>query len=187
METIIVLVIALLGFRTLGALGVSRFAAWPVSAAHALAVMVVMAASAHFVPASVTVMPNHADLVRMVPPVVPFADAVIYATGVLELLGAAGLIIARSRRAAGISLAALFMLLLPANVYAALADVPFNGGEASPLWFRIPEQALYIAVALWGTRSAPRGWPAFSGSRRTRPKSAETPNRLKPEMDRTSR
>ncbi|GAA4226800.1 hypothetical protein GCM10023075_28180 [Streptosporangium album] len=34
-----------------------------------MAVMVVMAASAHFVPASVTVMPNHAGPVRMVPPI----------------------------------------------------------------------------------------------------------------------
>ncbi|WP_326824770.1 hypothetical protein [Streptosporangium sp. NBC_01756] len=76
------------------------------------------------------------------------------------------------------------MLLLPANVYAALADVPFNGGEASPLWFRIPEQALYIAVALWGTRSAPHGWPAFSRSRRTWPESAGLRG---PERDLTSR
>ena len=61
----LVLASALLSFRLLGALGVRRFASWPASAAHALAVMLVVTASAHFVPASVTVMPNHADLVRM--------------------------------------------------------------------------------------------------------------------------
>lgn len=155
METSIVLVVALLGFRALGAFGVSRFASWPVSAAHGLAVMLVMTASAHFVPESVTVMPTHGDLVRMVPPFVPFADAVVYLTGVLELMGAVGLIITRTRWSAGIGLIALFVLLLPANIYAALADVPFNGGEASPLWLRIPEQVLYIAIALWGIRSAP--------------------------------
>ncbi|HEY9521924.1 MAG TPA: hypothetical protein VIR33_01690 [Thermopolyspora sp.] len=153
METTIVLLIALLGLRALGALGNGRFASWPASAAHALAIMLVMTASAHFVPASVTVMPNHADLVRMVPPIVPFADAVVYATGVLEILGAAGLVITATRRIAGISLAALFVLLLPANIYAAVAHVRFAGGEASPLWLRIPEQALYIAIALWAARS----------------------------------
>ncbi|MGN9803005.1 DoxX family protein [Micromonospora sp. L32] len=150
----VILVMALLGFRLLGALGVRRFATWAASAAHAMAVMLVVTASAHFVPPSVTVMPNHADLVRMVPPVVPFADAMVYLTGVLELLGAAGLVFTATRWAAGISLAALYVLLLPANVYAAVNDVPFNGGEPTPLWLRIPQQVLYIAIAVWVARSA---------------------------------
>ncbi len=150
----IVLVVATSGFRALGAFGVRRFATWPASAAHGMAVMLVVTAAAHFVPAGVTVMPNHADLVRMVPPIVPFPGAVVYATGVLELLGAVALVAAATRRAAGIGLAALYVLLLPANVYAAVADVPFGGGEATPLWIRIPEQVLYIAVALWAAGSA---------------------------------
>ncbi|WP_020390898.1 hypothetical protein [Kribbella catacumbae] len=151
----IVLIAATLAFRALGALGVRRFASWPVSAAHAMAVMLVMTGSAHFVPASVTVMPNHADLVRMVPPFLPFADAVIYLTGVLELLGALGLVLTATRWAAGMALAALFVTLLPANIYAALADVAFATGEpATPLWQRIPEQILYVGVVLWAARSA---------------------------------
>jgi uncharacterized membrane protein len=151
--TLAVLVIALLIFRGLGALGVRRFASWPVSAAHALALMLVMTSSAHFVPADVTVMPNHADLVRIVPPFVPFPGAMVYITGVLEFAGALGLILARTRRAAGLCLAALFVLLLPANIYAAVAGVPFAGESASPLWQRIPEQVCYLAVALWAALS----------------------------------
>lgn len=147
--TVIVLVVAALGFRLLGAAGVSRFATWQVSAGHALAVMLAVTAAAHFVPESVTVMPNHADLVRMVPPFVPFPGFVVYLTGVLEVLGAAGLVLASTRRSAGICLAALFVLMLPANIYAAVAGVPFNGDEATPLWERIPEQVLYIGIALW--------------------------------------
>lgn len=150
----IVLVVATLVFRALGALGVRRFASWPVSAAHAMALMLLITASAHFVPADVTVMPTHADLVRMVPPFVPFADAMVYLTGVLELLGALGLVLAATRWAAGVSLAALFVLLLPANIYAALSDASFAGEAATPLWHRIPEQLLYIAVVLWVARSA---------------------------------
>jgi uncharacterized membrane protein len=153
----LVLVLATLVFRALGALGVRRFATWPVSAAHGMAVMLLLTASAHFVPATVTVMPNHADMVRMVPPFLPFADALIYITGVMELLGAAGLVIAAPRWVAGHALAALFVALLPANIHAAVADVPFAGGEATPLWQRIPEQVLYVAVALWVARmSMPR-------------------------------
>ncbi|WP_350280069.1 hypothetical protein [Kribbella sp. HUAS MG21] len=149
----LVLILGTVGFRVLGLLGVRRFATWPVAAAHAMAVMLLLTASAHFVPASVTVMPNHADLVAMVPPFVPFAGAVIYLTGVLELLGAAGLVLTATRRWAGYALAALFVGLLPANIHAAVADVPFAGGEATPLWQRIPEQLLYIAVALWVART----------------------------------
>ncbi|MEV6284472.1 hypothetical protein [Kribbella sp. NPDC051770] len=154
MLIVAVLVLATLAFRGLGALGVRRFARWPVAAAHGLAVMLVLTASAHFVPAGVTVMPNHADLVRIVPPFVPYADAVVYLTGVLELLGALGLVVTATRRAAGWSLAALFVALLPANVYEAVEQISFSTGEAAtPLWQRIPEQILYIAVAVWAARS----------------------------------
>lgn len=152
----LVLVLTTLVFRALGALGVRRFATWSASAAHGMAVMLLLTASAHFVPAEVTAMPNHADMVRMVPPFLPFADALVYLTGVLELLGAAGLVITATRWAAGYALAALFVALLPANIHAAVADVPFAGGEATPLWQRIPEQILYLAVAVWVARTAPR-------------------------------
>lgn len=153
--TLAVLIIATLVFRALGALGVRRFAGWSVSAAHGLAVMLFMTASAHFAPGGVTVMPTHDDLVAMVPPFVPSPSAMVYATGVFELLGAVGLVVARTRRAAGICLAVLFVLMLPANVYAAVADVPFHGEPASPLWQRVPEQLLYIAIATWAALHAP--------------------------------
>ncbi|MBB5084943.1 DoxX family protein [Nonomuraea endophytica] len=155
--TVIVLVVAVLGFRLLGALGVGRFASWPVSAAHGMAVLLVVTASAHFVPSgSPLPMPGHGDMVAMVPPFVPFPSAVVYLTGVLELLGAAGLVLARTRWAAGFALAALFVVMFPANVHAALAGVSFGGDEATPLWFRTPEQVLFIAVALWATKGADR-------------------------------
>lgn len=165
-------VIALVIFRGLGAFGVGRFSRWSVSAAHAMAVMLVVTASAHFVPDSVTVMPTHADLVRMVPPAIPFASAMVYLTGVLELLGALGLVLAVTRRAAAASLALLFAALLPANVYAALAHIPFNGAEATPLWLRVPEQLLYIGVVLWIARSADG-----AGTRLTRPGGTPTADR----------
>ncbi|MFC4010535.1 hypothetical protein ACFOY2_25135 [Nonomuraea purpurea] len=142
--TVIVLLVATLAFRLLG-----RFRSWRVSAAHGLAVMLVMTASAHFVPAGVTFMPNHADMVAMVPPFVPFPALVVYLTGVLELAGAVGLVLPRTRRAAGICLALLFVAMLPANVHAAMAGVTLAGEAATPLWQRVPEQILYIGVALW--------------------------------------
>lgn len=151
----LVLVLATLVFRALGAFGVRRFAGWPVSAAHGMAVMLLFTATAHFVPAGVTVMPNHADLARMVPPFLPYADALVYLTGLLEFLAAAGLVITATRWPAALGLAALFVVMLPANIYAATADITFANGEAAtPLWQRIPEQVFYLAVVLWVARSA---------------------------------
>ncbi|KAF0848434.1 DoxX family protein [Nocardia caishijiensis] len=148
---VIVLLASLLGFRALGALGIGRFASWSASAAHALAVMLVMTGSAHFMPSSVTVMPNHEDLVAMVPPFIPFPGFVVLLTGVIELLAALGLVLTRTRRISGLALVPLFVLLLPANIYAAIENVAFGGESASPLWQRIPEQLLYIAFAIWAT------------------------------------
>nr|WP_307832329.1 hypothetical protein [Planomonospora sp. ID91781] len=168
--TVIVLVVSALVFRLSGALlGVARFGTWRVSAAHGLAVMLVMTAGAHFAPPGVTFMPNHADMVAMVPPFVPFPALVVYLTGVLELAGAVGLVLPATRRTAGICLALLFVLMLPANVHAALAGVTLAGEAATPLWQRIPEQILYIGVALWaaevvGGRSAGRTVSASGAS-----------------------
>jgi uncharacterized membrane protein len=151
--TVTVLLVATLVFRLLGVLGVARFTTWRVSAAHGLAVMLVMTASAHFVPAGVTFMPNHADMVAMVPPFVPFPAFMVYLTGVLELAGAVGLMLERTRKAAGVCLAVLFVAMLPANVHAALNDVTLGGEPATPLWQRVPEQVLYIGIALWAART----------------------------------
>ncbi len=151
METLIVLLTTLLTLRAAGALGARRFAAWPTCAAYALGVMLIMTGTTHFLPETFadSPVPTHADLLPMVPPFVPFPGAMVYLTGVLELLGAVGLFLAATRRAAGLGLTALFVVLLPANIYAAVSHIPFNGAPASPLWERIPEQALYIGVALW--------------------------------------
>nr|WP_236071255.1 hypothetical protein [Streptomyces polyasparticus] len=163
-ETVMLLAAPTAGFRLLGALGVRRFATWRDSAAHGLAVMLVFTASAHFAPAGVTAIPNREDMEAMIPPFVPFHAAVVYGSGALELLGAAGLVKTSTRRAAGLGLAAFFVGILPANIYAAVEHVTFDGEPATPLWFRIPEQALYVATALWAAQSVSRRHRNFSPS-----------------------
>ncbi|SUD48293.1 Predicted membrane protein [Nocardia otitidiscaviarum] len=147
--TLMLMVVPTLVFRLLGALGVRRFSTWRVSFAHGLAVLLMFTGAAHFAPDSIDVMPSHDDLTTMVPSALPFPGALVYVTGVLELLGALGLIVTRTRRVAGIGLAVLFVLMTPANIYVAVNDIPLNGDPATPLWFRLPEQIVYIAVALW--------------------------------------
>ncbi|MEV0107287.1 MauE/DoxX family redox-associated membrane protein [Nocardia sp. NPDC050799] len=148
-DTLMLFVVPTLVLRLLGRIGVRRFDTWRVSAAHGLAFLFTMTGLAHFLPDSVTVMPSHADLTAMVPSFVPFADFAVYATGVLELAGAVGLVVTATRRWAGLGLAALLVIMIPANIHAALNDIPLNGDAATPLWFRIPEQIVYFTLALW--------------------------------------
>lgn len=153
-DTLILLAGPTLGFRLLGMLGVRRFATWRTSVVHGLAVMLVATATAHFAPPGVSVMPSHDDLEAMVPPFVPFPGVIVHLTGVLEFLGALGLVLTATRPAAGAGLAVLFVLMFPANVYAAVESIPLNGDPATPLWFRIPEQLVFVAVALLAATTA---------------------------------
>jgi uncharacterized membrane protein len=142
MAVLIVLLASWLGLRAVGALGVSALAAWSSSACYALAVMFVFTGSAHFART------KH-DLARMVPRVFPRPLFVIYATGVLEFLGAAGLLIPRFRPGAALGLIALLVAMFPANVKAAQDQLPLRGRAATPLWLRVPMQVLFIALLWW--------------------------------------
>jgi uncharacterized membrane protein len=54
---------------------------------------------------------------RIVPPSIPWPRAAVLVSGVFELLGAAGLLIPATRRAAGVGLFLLTIAVTPANVY----------------------------------------------------------------------
>jgi uncharacterized membrane protein len=89
------------------------------------------------------------DLIKMVPKPFPYPRQIVFVAGVLEILGAIGLLIPLVRTAAGICLAILFVAMVPANINAALKQIPLRGRPATPLWLRLPMQALFIALALW--------------------------------------
>ncbi|MEZ4265538.1 MAG: DoxX family membrane protein [Myxococcota bacterium] len=98
-----------------------------------------------------------APFVTIVPPFLPAPLALVYISGVFEILGGLGLILPATRRAAGFGLVALFIAVFPANIYMAVADVPMNGQHLHPvaLWGRLPLQFLLMAWALWVSRPAP--------------------------------
>lgn len=144
MAVLVVLLASWLIFRSIGALGVVPFATWHDAARYALAVMFVFTGTAHF---------NRIkhDLVRMVPPVFSRPLAMVYATGVLEFAGAAGLLLPAVMHVAGICLAVLLIALFPANVYAAQKKMTLRGRPATPLGLRLCMQALFIGLLLWST------------------------------------
>jgi uncharacterized membrane protein len=138
----LVLLVSLLVLRGLGAAGVGLFASWPHDAVYALALMLLLTASAHFTK-------TKEDLMRMVPAALPFRAQIVTITGCLELLGAVGLVIPATRGLAGVCLALLFIAMFPANVRGALRKLPLRGQLATPLWLRTPMQLMFIVVALW--------------------------------------
>jgi uncharacterized membrane protein len=89
------------------------------------------------------------DLAAMMPEPLPDGLWVIYLTGVLEIAGAIGLLIPRTRRLAGIGLVLLLVAVFPANVNAALDGITLGGEAPTPLWLRAPEQVLFIGMLWW--------------------------------------
>ena len=88
--------------------------------------------------------------VRLVPPYIPWPRAVVWVSGVLELLGAAGLLFSGTRRAAGIALFALTICVTPVHIYMLQRPDLF----AVPYWalvLRLPLQAALLALIAWST------------------------------------
>jgi uncharacterized membrane protein len=90
---------------------------------------------------------------HLMPPWVPAPRLVVYVSGVLELLGAAGLLLAATRRWAGIGLFLLTLAVTPVHFY--MLQVPERFPEAPlwALWLRLPIQAALLACIGWST------WP----------------------------
>jgi uncharacterized membrane protein len=144
MQVVVVLFGALVMYRVLGALGASVFATWLDSARFALSTMFVFTAISHFAP-------MRRDLIAMVPPRLPRPELLVFATGILELAGAGGLLIEATRFWAACGLILLMAAMLPANISAARRGIALRGRRATPLWLRVPMQVLFAAWA-WYVR-----------------------------------
>ncbi len=91
----------------------------------------------------------------LVPPYIPHPRAAVLVSGVFELLGAAGLLGYRTRRAAGIGLFLLTLAVTPVHVYMLQHperySVPYG-----LLVLRLPVQAAFLALIAWSTGLVPR-------------------------------
>jgi uncharacterized membrane protein len=157
MTPLIALVVGTLAARLIGPpqavgaprLGSEYLGSWPSAVAAGLAMMFVVTGIAHFVP------PLRGDLIAIVPPRLPVLGPIaprvrallVTVTGVLELLGAAGLFYPPTRAAAAAGLAVMMVAMFPANVYAArMPDPPPSMTTKLPL--RTVEQLVFVGAAL---------------------------------------
>lgn len=106
-----------------------------------MSVMLLFTAIAHFMfPVGVSL---------MLPGFIPYKTAMVYFTGIIEIVAAIGLFIPVLRTAVAWLLILFFILILPANIHAAIKHIDYQKGTADGnglmyLWFRIPLQVFFI-------------------------------------------
>lgn len=86
----------------------------------------------------------------IIPPYVPYPRQVNYLVGVLEILGALGLMIPTCRRAAGLGLILLAIAVTPANVFMLQHAERYD----VPMWLlvaRLPAQVLLLLLIGWSS------------------------------------
>jgi uncharacterized membrane protein len=107
----------------------------------AMSVMLMFTSAGHFA------FPK--GMALMIPDFFPFKKILVYITGIIEISAAAGLLIHPLLRLTAFLLIAFFVLILPANINAALNHIDYqkgtnDGNGTSYLWFRIPLQVFFI-------------------------------------------
>lgn len=111
-----------------------------------LTVGMIVAGANHFV--------SPATYVGMMPVELPAPLALVYISGIAEILGGLGLVWRSTRRPAAWGLVALLIAVFPANLNMALNHLPLGDDHVAPwaLWARLPLQGLLILWAWWFTR-----------------------------------
>ena len=107
----------------------------------AMSAMLVFTAVGHFVFTK--------GMTMMLPQFIPYKTEAVYLTGVIEIVAAIGLLIPNFNGLVAWLLIVFFILMLPANIYAAIKNVDyqkgtFDGSGLTYLWFRIPLQVVFI-------------------------------------------
>lgn len=117
---------------------------YPLSGRIALSAMLLFTSIAHFAFVK--------GMTMMVPDFIPFKKEIVYATGIIEIIAAVCLLVPSLKTMTGWALIVFFIVLLPGNINAAKHHIDYQKGTydghgLSYLWFRIPLQLLFIAVA----------------------------------------
>jgi uncharacterized membrane protein len=110
------------------------------AAAIGLALMFVFTGVGHFIQTQ--------PMSQMLPPWVPERVLLIYLTGILEFALAVGFVARTSRRLTGWVAAVMLVVFFPANLYAAINQVPMGGHSWGPVYLLI-RAPLQLAIGLW--------------------------------------
>lgn len=141
MAVLVTLVLGSALARLAGALGVDYVDGWTQAIAVGLAAMFALTGMAHFVS------PLRDDMIAIVPPRLPAPGLLVTVTGVLELVGAAGLLVPATRPAAAVCLLVLMLAMFPANVRAARMPNPPKSMN-SRLSVRSALELVFLAAAV---------------------------------------
>ncbi|BBZ50891.1 DoxX family protein [Mycobacterium heidelbergense] len=141
MAPLITLLLSTIAARSIGWLGVGYVNSWTAAIAVGLAAMFVLTGFSHFA------LPLRRDLIAIVPPRLPAPGLLVTVTGLLELLGAVGLLVPATRMAAAVCLLVLMLAMFPANVYASrMPDPPKSMTTRLPL--RMAIEVVFLAAAI---------------------------------------
>jgi uncharacterized membrane protein len=118
----------------------------PLSGRIAMSVMLLFTSIGHF--------KFRKGMELMMPPFIPFKKELVLLTGLFEIAAAIGLLFDATAKCTGIALVIFFILILPANIHAAIKKVDFekatyDGKGTGYLWFRVPLQIFFIAWVLY--------------------------------------
>ena len=105
----------------------------------------IMAGTNHFI--------NPDWYVRIVPPILPFKTAIVYISGILEIILGTLLIFPKTRFIASWGLILLLVAVYPANIYVALTNGEVMDTTPLIAWGRLPFQFVFIALAYWHSKT----------------------------------
>jgi uncharacterized membrane protein len=112
----------------------------------AMSVMLAFTAIGHFIYTQ--------GMTMMIPEFIPYKKDFVYLTGFIEIVAAIGLLIPDLRYITSLLLIIFFVLLLSANIFAALKRVDYEkatykGKGLNYLWFRVPLQLFFISWVIY--------------------------------------
>ncbi|ASK32606.1 hypothetical protein CEY12_22075 [Chryseobacterium sp. T16E-39] len=121
----------------------------------AMMVMLITTGIAHFVYAE--------GMALMLPEWIPFKQTLIFATGILEIVAGILLLIPKYQKWVGWGIILFFILIVPANIYAAIKHVNmqsagYDGKGAAYLFYRIPLQVIFIGWVYFSAIKWPFKW-----------------------------
>ena len=96
---------------------------------------------------------------HIMPDWLPWHLELVYVSGVLEILGALGLLIPRTRSLAGICLIALTIAVTPVNIHMFMNAELYADVTQAQLGIRLIIQVILLALIWWSTRPVVRTEP----------------------------